>query len=530
MENKIDITARKINKMAKVNLDALIPRDDFTTTNYSDMSSDEQFPNIGIIGLSGNIILPYLRKPDFQRETSEWDKNKIFGLLDSLISSDLIPSIILWRSSNGYYFVLDGAHRLSALIAWYKDDYGDGVLSKKYYNDDISIAQKEANNVTRDYINKKIGPFKDIQDAPNQATPNQKYIEIAKKLGRGIPVQWLTGNADKAEKSFFKINKQGAPLNPTERVLLQSRKKANCISARAIIKRGKGFKYWADFSPEAQEKITEFAEQIHDTLFLPPLTDANKEIRSIELPIAGNLFASSTLPLIYDLISIANNLEIKTLIDDKKGEDTINYLQQARKLAFRINSRHTSSLGLHPAVYFYSSLGRHQPTAVLAIIQLLMEFEQLDYTKTFITIRESFEIFIIKYKHFFNQVTKKFGSGSKGSPHLKDLLWVIIKLLVDKKDEEQIINFLAKDSVFKFLNVNDREDKSTKNARFTSSVGSGIFLKEHLPAKARCKICKGHIDAQSITKDHIIRKREEGLGLLQNGQIAHPYCNSIYKR
>ena len=57
-----------------------------------------------------------------------------------------------------------------------------------------------------------------------------------------------------------------------------------------------------------------------------------------------------------------------------------------------------------------------------------------------------------------------------------------------------------------------------------------MFLKEHLPAKARCRICKGHIDAQSITKDHIIRKREEGLGLLQNGQIAHPYCNSIYKR
>ena len=28
-----------------------------------------------------------------------------------------------------------------------------------------------------------------------------------------------------------------------------------------------------------------------------------------------------------------------------------------QKIAFRINSRHTSSLGLHPAVYFYSSLG-----------------------------------------------------------------------------------------------------------------------------------------------------------------------------
>lgn len=136
-------------KMSKVNLDALIPRDDFTTTTYSDMSSDGQFDNIGIIGLSGNIILPFLRKPDFQRETSEWDKKNICELLDSLISHDLIPSIILWRSNTGYYFILDGAHRLSALIAWYKDDYGDGEISRKYYNDDISIAQKEAHNITR---------------------------------------------------------------------------------------------------------------------------------------------------------------------------------------------------------------------------------------------------------------------------------------------------------------------------------------------------------------------------------------------
>ncbi len=86
---KIPDLSAKGYKMSKVNLDALIPRDDFTTTTYSDMSSDEQFNNIGIIGLSGNIILPYLRKPDFQRETSEWDKKNIVELLDSLINKVL---------------------------------------------------------------------------------------------------------------------------------------------------------------------------------------------------------------------------------------------------------------------------------------------------------------------------------------------------------------------------------------------------------------------------------------------------------
>ena len=74
------------------------------------------------------------------------------------------------------------------------------------------------------------------------------------------------------------------------------------------------------------------------------------------------------------------------------------------------------------------------------------------------------------------------------------------------------------------------DENPSKNKNFTKAIGTGIFIKEHLPAKARCKICKGHIDAQAITKDHIIRKREDGLGILQNGQLAHPYCNSIYKR
>lgn len=182
MKNLSDIAAPNNRKMSKVNLDALIPRDDFTTTTYSDMTIDEQFNNIGIIGLSGNIILPYLRKPDFQRETSEWDKKNICELLESLINNDLIPSIILWRSSAGYYFVLDGAHRLSALISWYKDDYGDGEMSRRYYTDDISPVQKEAHNITRNYVNKRIGSFKDVQRSPDRPGANPKYIAMVRNI------------------------------------------------------------------------------------------------------------------------------------------------------------------------------------------------------------------------------------------------------------------------------------------------------------------------------------------------------------
>jgi hypothetical protein len=135
-------------KMSKVNLDALIPRSDFGVTRAAE-SNPSIFSNIGLLTLETGIILPTTRKPDFQRETSEWDKKNIYELSDSLFSNDLIPSIILWQNKANLFYVHDGAYRLSALIAWYLDDYGDGPTSRKFYNNDISPAQEEMAEKTR---------------------------------------------------------------------------------------------------------------------------------------------------------------------------------------------------------------------------------------------------------------------------------------------------------------------------------------------------------------------------------------------
>lgn len=528
MKNLSDITCPKLNKMSKVNLDALIQREDFATKGAGERSNT-QFPNISILAIDTGLILPLLRKPDFQRETSEWDKKNILELLRSLFEDDLIPSVILWQSESNHYVVLDGAHRLSALIAWYLDDYGDRDKSQHFYDNDISPAQMEMADITRNYINKKLGSYKEIKKSLTELSPNPAHLAIAKKLGVGIPVQWQPGDSDKAERSFFKINKQGAPLNPTERKLLESRRKGNCIAARAIMKRGKGYKYWKGFDDETQLKISELAKQIHDALFLPPLTDKNDKIRSTELPIAGKLLSAQALPLLFDFLTLTNNLDLKKLKDDVIGSQTVEILQKSKEIAYRINSANTNSLGLMPAVYMYGSLGKHQPTAVLAITELVMEFESLNYWRTFTVVRKQFEEFIIKYKMFFNQVTKKYGSGIKGYKHLKDLLWFVLKNFVDNKNDAQIITALSADKNFKFLNQNDTETEITTQ-KFSKSVSSGIWLKAHLPAKVRCEICSGHIESKSTTDDHTKRRREGGLGTVDNGGLTHPYCNNIYKR
>ncbi len=106
-----------------------------------------------------------LRKPDFQRETNEWDAKKIYDFLESFINGDLIPSIILWRSNSGLYFVIDGAHRLSAFISWIFDDYGDGDISNKFFDKNIPEEQKQIASATRKLINEKIGSYKEIIDS-----------------------------------------------------------------------------------------------------------------------------------------------------------------------------------------------------------------------------------------------------------------------------------------------------------------------------------------------------------------------------
>lgn len=100
---------------AKVNLDALVPREDFEVIQDLNRSLDTTTIQIRDLE-TGAFFYPILRKPDFQRETSEWEPQKVLGFVESFLNGDLIPAIILWHSGRNI-FVIDGAHRLSALIA-----------------------------------------------------------------------------------------------------------------------------------------------------------------------------------------------------------------------------------------------------------------------------------------------------------------------------------------------------------------------------------------------------------------------------
>ena len=99
----------------------------------------------------------------------------------------MVPANILWKHKNGYIFVIDGSHRLSALGAWINDDYGDNDISLNYYEKFIPQEQKEIAEYTRKLVNEKIGSFKDYQRARRNSEGIPQYIlDNVKNLGNKI--------------------------------------------------------------------------------------------------------------------------------------------------------------------------------------------------------------------------------------------------------------------------------------------------------------------------------------------------------
>ena len=149
----------------KLNLDASVQREDFEIGTAGGQTQTIQVRDLE----RGAFFFDVIGKPDFQRETADWNQGRITDLVRSFIDGDLILALILWNSG-GNIFVIDGAHRLSALIALVNDDYGDGVLSCEFSagripDDQINLAEK-----TRRRIKREMGSYEEHRFAIQKPT------------------------------------------------------------------------------------------------------------------------------------------------------------------------------------------------------------------------------------------------------------------------------------------------------------------------------------------------------------------------
>jgi len=540
----------KIMPTSGVNLDALIKREDYTAIDKeANYSGNGDSPTRVLISEfeAGRVWGRFLRKPIFQRETANWDSVRVAELIESFAKGDLIPAIILWQADNGRVFVIDGAHRLSALLAWIKDDYGDGKTSLGFFQNHIPREQSKAAEKTRKQIKSLVGSYGGLQAAMEYPENSPELASLAKKVfNRSISLQWVPSGSD-VEKSYIKINKQAVHIDETELDVIQYRRKPNALATRSLIRAGTGHKYWSTFSAQIQSDIEKIARDIYDTLFEPPI---ETPLRTPEVPIAGRGYSGESLKTIFELVNLLNNVtpdmwkskvttktkkgqgtatERIQLSDDLDGTQTLRFLKAVKKVVTRIGSNDPdASLGLHPLVYFYGSTGKFLRVAFLAVAAFVKDLETRDAFYKFTKVRSKFEDFLLENHDFVNQISHEIFGNENRVKSTVLMYKILFEGLLNKKPFDDIIVQMKSHTELKFLKETTKENREYSKD-FSTETKSAAFLREAIDTPLRCGICNARLPYKAVSFDHKNRKQDGGLGAPENAQLTHPYCNTGYK-
>ncbi|RWD00431.1 MAG: DUF262 domain-containing protein [Mesorhizobium sp.] len=504
-----------------VNLDALIPRADvYAGPSLVDVDS----PGFRVTDLEPGITYDMLRKPDFQRETANWKPDQIRLLIETFCKSDIIPAVIIWQNGNRL-FVVDGAHRLSALIAWIRHDYGAGLVSQKFFQGHISERQKAMHEITAKLIENSVGTWADFKTA--NPTISLKEVRI----------QWIRDyTPEQAAEAFIRINRGGTTIEPLEERILRAKKSALAVATRVISHGGKGHAYWQHFKAEtAKTRTPKLGGEIYDLLFHPPL---QSPIKSLDVPLAGEGYGFGVVRLVFDLVALANNLPVpdstrskapgEKLDDDTNGGDTVKYLLKTKKVVQLLLSDDPSSLGLHPALYFYTARGAFQPATLLNFVAWMMELDDTPKLHIFRKNRGAFEELIAAHPVIIKPATHTLGSGRRTRSRMIALLHRALDLVATKQDTNTIWETLKAE--FDHLAPDQADEDEVMaagkpGAKFSKETKNAASLLD-LSLVPKCVLCGGLKHPNGITLDHAKKKADGGSSALNNARWVHPICNS----
>jgi len=529
----------------RVNLDALIKREDFETGGADSVGGKE--PIFKVEELSHDrMYFTVLRKPDFQRTTNNWSPEMIVDLVKSWLDGDLVPALILWHSKqSGKVFIVDGAHRLSALIGWVNDDYGNGAISRDFF-DEIPPAQAKFHKTTQELMAQRVGSYKELHRMVMKTLPTDDPEKV--RRGRAIAtlqpaIQKVEGDARTAENSFLKINANPATIDPTDLDLIRARRKPNAISTRALMRAGTD--YYAKLT-KAKE-IDSLAKEVHGIVFGPIL---ELSTQSPDVPRAGQPYSSEAFKMVLDMVNMFNGVtpamwqgqktagkkkvQVAQLQDDADGSATLEYLKKVKDIGTLVSDNGTlnpGSLGLDQAVYSYGATGKFHPGAFLAALRLAQELKTTKKLKVFTRVRKDFEEFLVRHKFFINQIGHSKGSRTRPVESVLQMHRIILECLQSGiSDDKKIIRKLKRDSRLEELkDVSNIPKDDTKRKKFSKSVQDAGVIRSVLDGRERCKLCGSRLPPSCRSKDHKQRQADQGVGTLANLQFTHPYCNTGYK-
>jgi hypothetical protein len=233
--------------------------------------------------------------------------------------------------------------------------------------------------------------------------------------------------------------------------------------------------------------------------------------------------------MVYDFINLC--VGVPSPEDDEDGRRTIEYLKRCRRVMRLLLSNDASSLGLHPAVYFYSWTGKQQPILFLVVASLIVDLERKRKLPSFIQCRERFENFLMGNRSLINQIIRKFGTKSSGTVHLREFYEKILAVFEEGGGQEDAIGMLKNDKEYSYIQPGESPYEITLGKKMSTQVKSGFTMRELLAVAPRCGIsdCNGIIPPQALSVEHKERLQNGGSPGIDNTQLTHPYCNTGYK-
>jgi hypothetical protein len=515
------------DKRQVVNLDALIRRADlFEIPGQGSLSKE----TIRISDLkSGATTYGLLRKPDFQRETANWNPEQVCNLIATFSKSDIIPSIILWHNRE-HIFVVDGAHRLSALIAWVHNDYGAGPRSLDFFEGKIPDEQRTMHEETKALVEAAVGSWRKFErDEPVQSL-------------REMGVQWIgPSNAAQTANAFIRINQGGTVIDNLEARILRARRSALAVATRVIARGGQGHEYWKHFTDESAKRATpKLGAEIYKLLFSPKL---EFPVNYTEVPLAGFGYGAHAIRFAFDLVAVCNALPIPdstrrkaideqgTLLEDKSGAETVKYLQRVKHAVQLILSKNSMSLGLHPALYFYNSGGQFQNASLFNTIAWVLDLENKGKLDQFQKIRRQFEKMMLVHPVIVKPAAHKLGSGGRTRNKTITLFDTLLSILIKDRNTARAWKKIIRREDFKYLVTDEKEQKENlregkAGGAFSRAAKSAGFLTKALPHVEKCELCGGLLHRNGMTSDHKHERGKGGSSAAVNSRMVHPICNS----
>lgn len=435
----------------KCNLEHLIPRSDVeNSNNNSVISQSDRRSSFNLTELEkGQFFYEQLRKPIFQRDTNQWTVERLEKLVVTFLDDGLIPAIILWEDMDGSIYVIDGAHRISSLIAWVNSDYG----KENELNDSNHAAIEE-------YMNSRIGSYQEIKQSKDEKYKTEKQI-IAK---RSIAVQWVTGDYEKVKESFIRINEQGVVITEDEKELIENDQLPTSKLSRAILGHGLG---------QTSNSQNEKTKEIFNRFFKPFLS---YELNNY--PLAGSINEDFVISKIYNVVKIIDNrekLDVSSLTE--KVMTILCFLQD--------------NLNISQKIYFYGATKKHKTNSFYGFIRfvlLLKEDEQL--SNVFIKNRKVFEEYLVENEGHIQVIARKKRQAKRAYEEIAKYYQNLL-LTCESNDFNDLKN------EFSYLDFGKRNYLSKKEKDIRKNYDKFI---SDVP---RCVKCQGFIDGKvTDTKTH----------------------------